>query len=118
MGRVDRREAARELLCEKGHLVRLEQERDFRHWCVPSRSGGTGAEHKLPYSGDSCTCKDHEYRGSTCVHMIAVAIVKIERARWEEAKLARRERGSSRRSPGRPHHDREELEQLAERLGL
>jgi hypothetical protein len=90
MGKVDRKSEAIKLLSEKGYLVHLEQEEYGRYWYVPSRSVlREGVEYRIPYAGDSCTCPDNEYRGATCAHMIVVAIIKIERARWEEAKRER-----------------------------
>ena len=108
---VDRRAEAKRLLCERGHLVRLEQEGAYWYWYVPSRRE-SGREYKLPYEGDSCPCPDHEMRKATCAHMIAVAIVKVERSRWEKA---RRRRDSL--AEYRPQ-DQDDLERIASRLGI
>lgn len=107
---VNRRAEARRLLQDRGHLVRLEKEGSDWYWYVPSRRI-LGLEYRLPYEAESCPCPDHEMRRATCAHMIAVAIVKVDRLRWWRA----REKVDS-LSENRPRG--EDLERIAKRLGV
>jgi hypothetical protein len=110
--RVDRHQEARRLKAERGHLARLVKEGAYWYWYAPSRTV-CGKEYKLPYHGDSCTCPDHEQRGATCAHMLLVAMVRVERARWERARA--RQDSLRKCMPG---FATSELEALATRLGI
>jgi hypothetical protein len=71
-----REQRALRLFERRGHQI--EQAGENLFYC-PSWDGTT--EHVVRYGGEeeSCDCPDHIYRGSTCMHLLAVAIRSAKR---------------------------------------
>jgi hypothetical protein len=72
--RSSRAERALELYHERG--------RDIERvapdiYLVPSCTGS--ATYRVDYSTETCSCPDHEIRGETCKHILAVGILRAKR---------------------------------------
>lgn len=85
-----RTERAIELYSTRGHLIRAVAANTYE---VPSQRM-EGKRYEVHYGTsalESCSCPDHEYRGSTCVHMLAVGIHYAKRRGATLRTLARLE---------------------------
>ena len=98
------------LVCDKGHLIRLEQEGYNWYWHVPSQSV-PGKSYKIPFDASDCPCDYRQLSHKQCTHMTAAQIVRLERARWERERRKREGLQDFRPKTAR------ELQALAKRLG-
>ncbi len=55
-----------------------------RVWLVPSTSGGTSVyEVSIGRKGESCECRDFEFRGSGCKHIVAATVARAKTGRCD-----------------------------------
>ncbi len=72
-------ERGRDLYAEHADEIRFDAAEKV--WLVPSQHDGTSVyEVSLGRRGESCECRDFEFRGGPCLHIYAATIAKAKTA--------------------------------------